>query len=165
MTLYFCSRCRRPSMTTDVCPACHVPCDAGAETYVEKLMTALFSRDPTRVGMAVDVLTLWLHEEHALIPLIHLAQTTQDMECMWMAAQGLGRLGDPAAVPVLIELLHDANRPYVARVAAAKSLGQLGGDEAIAALRRACYDPRPSVAQAAAQALQRPGENKKVYHE
>jgi len=153
MTLYFCPRCRCPAMATDVCPACNVPCDAEAETYVEKLMTALFSRDPTRVGMAVDVLTLWLHEKRVLVPLIHLAQTTQDVECMWLAAQGLGRLGDPAAVPALIELLNDAGRPYVARVAAAKSLGQLGGDEAIAALRRACHDPRPSVAQAAAQAL------------
>jgi len=154
MTLYFCPRCRRPAITTDVCPACHVLCDAEAKTYVEKLMTALFLRDPTRVGMAVDVLTSWLHEKRAVVPLIHLVQTTQDMECMWLAAKGLGRLGNPAAVPALIELLHDASRPYVARVAAAKSLGQLGGDEAIAALRRACHDPRPSVAQAAAQALQ-----------
>ena len=154
MTLYFCPRCRRTAMTKDLCPACNISCDAEAETYVEKLIATLFSRDPTRVGMAVDVLTLWLHEERAVVPLIHLVQTTQDMECMWLAAQGLGRLGDPAAVPALIELLHDADRPYVARVAAAKSLGQLGGDEAIAALRRACHDPRPSVAQAAAQALQ-----------
>ena len=142
-------------MTIEVCPACNILCDAEPETYVEKLMTALFSRDPTRVGMAVDVLTGWRREERALIPLIHLARTTQEVECLWLAAQGLGRLGDPAAVPVLIELLRDVSRPYVARVAAAKSLGQLGGGQAIAALKQACVDPRPSVAQAAATALRK----------
>lgn len=160
MTLYFCPRCRRPSMTTDVCPTCNVPCDAEPESYIEKLMTALFSRDPSRVGVAVDVLSGWLHEKRALVPLIHLTQTTQDVECLWMAAQGLGRLGDPAAVPVLIELLHDAERPYVARAAAARSLGQLGGDEALVALKRACSDPRPSVAQAAAAALQKQSDRR-----
>jgi hypothetical protein len=32
-------------------------------------MAAIFSPDPTRVGMAIDVLTGWLCEERALISL------------------------------------------------------------------------------------------------
>jgi HEAT repeat protein len=124
-----------------------------AETYVEKLMETVFSPDPTRVGMAIDVLVDWLHEPRAVTPLLMLLQADVDVHRLVMAARGLGGLGDRAAIPLLSRLLSDPTKPFVARIAAAKSLGQLGGATAETALRLAANDERPSVAQAVRQAL------------
>lgn len=55
-----------------------------------------------------------------------------------VAAQALGRLGSPRAVPVLAQALSDSN-PRVRR-AAATSLAQIGSAEALAALQDAVWD-------------------------
>ena len=130
------------------------------ETYTEKLLTTIFSSDPTRVGMAIDILTEWLHDQRALDPLLALLKSPVDAHRLVMAARGLGHLGNPTAVPSLIDLLQDAHRPFVARVAAAHTLGQLGGDSAREALQQSVYDIRPSVANAARQALMLIEKNK-----
>src|SRR3990172_9481171 len=108
-------------------------------------MGAILSADPQRVGMAIDVLTKQLHEPRAIIPTAILAGSEVDAHRLVMAARGLGWLGDRAAVPVLTNLLLNPGKPYVARVAAAQSLGLLGGELARAALSRASNDARPSV--------------------
>lgn len=154
MELFFCPRCRYPSTAEDVCPRCNLPRNTGAVTYAEKLMETVISADPSRVGMAIDVLTKWLHEPRTIVPLLFLLQGDVDAYRMVMAARGLGWLGDSTAIPALVDLLHDKTRPFVARVAAAQALGQLGGEPAEANLRQATTDERPSVAEAAAQALE-----------
>ncbi|HUM77900.1 MAG TPA: HEAT repeat domain-containing protein, partial [Methanoculleus sp.] len=53
----------------------------------------------------------------------------------YMAAKGLGLIGDSRAVASLAALQHDENE-FVRR-SAARSLGQIGGGEAIRALRQA----------------------------
>ena len=130
------------------------------ETYTEKLLTTIFSPDPTRVGMAIDILTEWLHDQRGIEPLMILLKSPVDAHRLVMAARGLGHLGNPAAVPALIDLLHDSQRPFVARVAAAQALGLLGGNRARDALQLAVSDIRPSVANAARQALMLIEKNK-----
>ncbi len=153
MTISFCPKCRQPFVSQQLCPACNVVCDAEPITYSEKLLTTIFSPDPTRVGMAIDILTDWLHDQRALAPLLILLESPVDAHRLVMAARGLGHLGNPAAVPGLIDLLQDTQRPFVARAAAARALGQLGGDQARDALQQAVSDTRPSVGYAAREAV------------
>lgn len=127
--------------------------DANAETYVEKLMDAILADDPTRVGMAIDVLTMKMHEPRALIPMRILLRSPVDAHRLVMAARGLGRLGNPEAIPDLIAILQNPEQPFVARTEAARALGQLDGPLARRALEQARSDPRPSVARAAEMAL------------
>lgn len=67
------------------------------------------------------------------------------------AADGLGQLGNAAAVPPLLPLLHDAD-PY-ARQAAARALGQLNDPRAIEPLVALRTDPDEYVRHAAIGAL------------
>jgi hypothetical protein len=150
--LAFCSECRRAARAGDVCPDCHRPCEAPADTYPEKLLETILSEDTSRAGMAVDVLTKQLHEPRAIVPLIILLQQDRDPYPLVLAARGLGWLGDPHAVPALARLLLDENKPFVARIAAAEALGSIGGEEALHALAQAKQSPRFSVARAATRA-------------
>jgi hypothetical protein len=51
-------------------------------------------REPTRAGLAIDVLTGWLHEPRAIEPLCDLLdRSTTDATILKQAAVGLGRLG------------------------------------------------------------------------
>ena len=70
-----------------------------------------------------------------------------------MAARGIGNLGNQAAIPALIDLLQDAQHPFVARIAAAQALGKLGGRLAREALERAVSETQFSVSEAALKAL------------
>lgn len=116
-------------------------------------METVLSEETGRAGMAVDVLTKWLHEPRAIVPLMILLQQDSDPSPLVLAARGLGRLGDPKAVPALAELLLDENKPFVARIATAEALGNLGGERARYALEQATESPRPSVAKASVRAL------------
>ena len=112
--------------------------------------------------MAIDVLTTWMHEPNAVVPLLHLLQSPTDAHRLVMAARGLGRLGDPAAIPALVKVLNNPELPFVARIASAQALGQLGGKVSRIALEQASHDPHLNVARAALEALgemnQRGGE-------
>jgi HEAT repeat protein len=117
-------------------------------------LETVLSEETGRAGMAVDVLTKWLHEPRAIVPLMILLQQDSDPYPLVLAARGLGWLGDPQAVPALAELLLDENKPFVARIATAEALGRIGGEEAQQALEQATASPRPSVAAASARALE-----------
>jgi len=153
MNLFFCPSCRHVAFAKEVCPTCGVPCESPAQDYVERLLETILSSDTSRAGMAVDVLTKRLHEGRAIVPLIILAHSEDDPYLLVLAARGMGWLGDPQAVPVLVELLLNEHKPFVARVAAAEALGSIGGTEALRALKQAQRSPRPSVAKAAARAV------------
>jgi len=153
MNLFFCPSCRYPAAGVSLCPKCGTPCAASAETYVERLLETVLSEEMSRAGMAVDVLTKWLHEPRAIVPLTMLLGRKADPYPLVLAARGLGWLGDPQAVPALAKLLLDENKPFVARIAAAEALGSLGGENARCALEQATRSPRPSVAKSSARAL------------
>jgi len=137
----------------DRCPHCgRVPDDSDLP-FVERLLKTLRHPEPTRVGLAIDILADRLHEPRAIAPLIDLLAESEDAAVLRQAARGLGWLGDARAVPPLGRILADAEAPYVVRSEAASSLGKIGGKAAEEALRRALADPRPSVSQAARQAL------------
>ena len=154
MNLYFCPKCRRPFTAIQLCPEDEVLTNDGAKTYVEKLLETVLSRETSRTGMAVDVLTKWFHEQRAVVPLTMLLEREGDPYPQVLGARGLGWLGNPTAVPALAKLLLNENRPYVARVAAAEALGQIGGKDSLQVLEQARKSPRSSVAEASARALE-----------
>ncbi len=153
MNLLFCPRCRQPFASVQICPNCSVTTGAVADTYVEKLLETILSKETGRAGMAVDVLTRWLHEPRAILPLTMLLESKNNPYPLVIGARGLGWLGDAAAVPALAKLLLNESQPYVARVAAAEALGNIGGEESIQVLEQAAESPRPSVAEAALESL------------
>lgn len=154
MNLFFCPRCRQPFPRLQVCPVCNLPAEASADTYIEKLLETVVAGESNRAGMAVDVLTQWLREPRAVVPLAMLLERRQDPYAQVLGARGLGRLRDASTIPTLAELLLDEEQPYVSRVAAAEALGKIGGERSLWALEQAKSSPRPSVAEAAARALE-----------
>jgi HEAT repeat protein len=155
MRLFFCPRCRQPYPSVQQCPTCNLVTDAGAETYAEKLLETVVSAESDRAGMAVDVLTKWMHEPRAVVPLVMLLERSDDPYFQVIGARGLGWLNARSAVPELVKLLLAEDQPYVSRVAAAEALGQIGGQEAVRALEGATASPRPNVAESAARALKK----------
>lgn len=74
----------------------------------------------------------------------------------------LGRLGDPRAVPALMDRLEKDHEKEV-RVAAAWALGEIGDPRALLALDRAAlYDRRQDVRNAASQAINRLKEHETI---
>jgi len=70
------------------------------------------------------------------------------------AAEALGQLGDPQAVPALLKTLDDDEEDTEVRIAAAHSIGQIGDSNAIPALTEQLHEYKPiEVAKAAARAL------------
>lgn len=154
MNLLFCPRCRQPFASVQICPDCDLTADSIANTYVEKLLETVISKETSRAGMAVDVLTKWLHEPRTILPLTMLLERKDDPYPLVIGARGLGWLGDRAAAPTLAKLLLNESQPYVARVAAAEALKKIGGVESCRVLEEATESPRPSVAEATTWALE-----------
>lgn len=143
MNLLFCPSCRQPFASAQICPDCNLTKDPVANGFIEKLLEAILSGETSCAGMAVDVLTKWFHEPRAILPLTILLDRKGDPYPLVIGARGLGWLRDAAAVPALAKLLLNESQPYVARVAAAKALGQIGGEESVQALDQAVQIPRP----------------------
>jgi HEAT repeat protein len=149
----FCPKCwNEIPLEATVCPMCGAAL-IEALSFTDKLIAALRHREPTRAGLAIDILTGWLHEPRAVEPLCELLDHTTDASILKQAATGLGHLGDRQAVPALTRLLQDTSRAYVARCAAAEALGHIGGAEAQQALQAALDDPLASIRTTAQQAL------------
>ncbi|MGC8959912.1 MAG: HEAT repeat domain-containing protein [Chloroflexia bacterium] len=69
----------------------------------------------------------------------------------WEAAEGLGDLGDPRAVPALVRALRDPHA--FVRWAAAQAIGRIGGEEAVVLLLPLLQERDPLVRRSAADAL------------
>jgi len=150
----FCPHCwREIPFDADRCPHCGRTTTEPEASFVDKLLGTLRHPEPTRVGLAIDILVDRLHETRAVESLIDLLATTKDISILQQAARGLGWLGDRRAVGPLARLLGEADAPFVARREAAFALGKLGGAEAERGLSLALADPVRSVAAAARQAL------------
>jgi len=150
----YCPRCwREIPPGADPCPECGETTNEAGLPFVERLLRTLRHPEPTRAGLAIDILADRLREPRAVEPLIDLLSTSKDAAVLRQAVRGLGLLGDMRAVPPLVRLLGNAEVPFVVRSEAASSLGSIGGKAAEAALRDALDDPRPSVSRAARRAL------------
>jgi len=121
-------------------------------TYVQKLIDALSNREPlTRVRAA------WLlgklRAAKALDPLASAIDAqSDDPEFIAAAAEALGRIGDPTAVPVLIQLARTSL--LKARVTAVESLVEWRDrDDVRQCLEAALHDRNALVREAAARAL------------
>lgn len=73
-----------------------------------------------------------------------------------MAAEALGKSGNPRAVLVLVESSRSGDPAL--RISAARALGRLGGARALSALRRLQGDPNPGVRSASSSSLEALGE-------
>lgn len=150
----YCPHCwAETGYDADLCPHCGAPLTEEGDV-TDKFIAALCHPEPTRVGLALDVLSGWMHEARAVQPICDLIERTNDPAILKQAALALGRLGDRRAVPALARLLADESRAFIARQSAAEALGQLGGDEARRALMAALTDDLASIRQAARQALE-----------
>jgi len=78
----------------------------------------------------------------------------------WMAARALGRIGDPAAVPVLAEALRHADGDLGFFVA--ETLGELGDRRAVSALLEAARSENDPARRGAVEALGRIGDRAAV---
>jgi HEAT repeat protein len=74
--------------------------------------------------------------------------------------EALGKLGDPQAVPALIQALGDSDSAV--RAAAAEALGAIGDPQAVPALIQALGDSDCDVRRAAAEALGKLGDPQAV---
>ena len=149
----YCPHCwREIDPSADQCPFCGQSTDERGLDFVSKLIAALKHPEPTRAGLAIDILAHMLHEARAVQPLIDLLETAQDAWILTQAVRGLGALGDARAVESLIRLLEDERQPLVARREAVLALGKIGGEVAIRALKQARHG-RPSLASAAESVL------------
>jgi predicted amidophosphoribosyltransferase len=79
MKLAFCPACSYPATRNDACPKCGSPCTAEAERYVEKLLETVLSEEMGSAGMAVDILTQWLHEPRTIVSLTMLLERQDDL--------------------------------------------------------------------------------------
>lgn len=108
----------------------------GDDEALPALLLALKDREPLVCEEAALALSRYNSEAAYEALLASLRQNDDDRS--WSArryaAEALGRLSDPRAVPALIEALRDDN-PLV-RPAVALALGRLGDKEAVAALKR-----------------------------
>lgn len=151
--LRFCPKCwNEVPLEAARCPACGVDLNETLD-FTDKLIAALRHREPTRAGLAIDILTRWRPEPRAVEPLCELLNHATDAAILKQAALGLGRLRDQRAAPALSRLLLNGSRAFVARQAAAEALGQIGGAEARQALQVALNDDLASIRIAAQRAL------------
>ncbi len=88
---------------------------------------------------------------------LHDALGSDDDELVARGAHGLGAIGEGDAVPELLALLRDAERPLFVRVQAATALGAIGDPAATAALADALRDGAWLLHDRAAAALARLG--------
>jgi len=152
--IYYCPGCwAKVDERSEYCPACGRFLAATEEDFVDKLIAAIRHPEPTRAGLAIQILSELRSEPRAILPLIDLLGIAKDAYVLKCAAVALGRFADRRATPALSRLLLNPAAPIVARIAAADALGRIGGEEAQAALFDALADPHTSVRDRASQNL------------
>eukprot|EP00088_Acartia_fossae_P054111 TRINITY_DN6190_c0_g1_i1.p1 TRINITY_DN6190_c0_g1~~TRINITY_DN6190_c0_g1_i1.p1 ORF type:complete len:299 (-),score=76.93 TRINITY_DN6190_c0_g1_i1:291-1187(-) len=67
----------------------------------------------------------------------------------------LGQLQDPAAIPILVKVLQDANREPIVRHESAEALGAIGTPEVLPILQKFTEDPVPEVSETCKLAVDR----------
>jgi HEAT repeat protein len=99
---FFCPKCWRevpPASLT--CPHCRAQlAEEDAKPFVEKLRSALRHREPETAARAAWILGE-RREVSAVADLIYVLKTSQDGFLAESAAEALGKIGDPSALPML----------------------------------------------------------------
>jgi len=129
----------------------------GKKDALERLAASL-TGDPgeNKVGLLAAYYLVKLDKDAGLAHLENLMKKT-DSPLAPVAAESLGKSGNPRAVMVLVEAVKSAD-PSV-RLAAARALTMLGGGRAISALKKMRGDSNPGVRSAALMGLTEFGEN------
>lgn len=153
---FYCPRCwKEIPPGTAVCPYCQASIEASAaETFLDKLIGALWHPVPSKAALAAHILGR-LGDPRAVEPLLGAFDRTRDPEVQEAAVRALGELGDPHAVALLSRVLKESNMFITLRVAAAEALGMIGGEQAIQALQGVAKRNDRSVACAARAALEK----------
>jgi HEAT repeat protein len=108
----YCSQCwKEVPAGAENCPPCGRNLSEPQGDFVDRLIAALRHPEPTRAGLAIDVLAHKLHEPRVVQPMIDLLGATQDISILKQAARGLGALGDARAVAPLARLLGNPDAP------------------------------------------------------
>lgn len=118
-----------------------------ADAALDVVLPRLGDRDPAVAARAARLAAMLGagHQSHLVVALRDDARAPQ-------AALALGQVGDLASVAPLAELLCSDRSP-AGRAAAARALGDIGGRDAVRALRSAADDPDVTVRRSAAAAL------------
>jgi len=149
--IVYCTRCWAENREgARVCSRCGAPLDVDDGTYLEKLVNSLGHPIPSTAVNAAWVLGR-RREESAVEPLIRVLETRDEPGVMASAAEALGEIGDPRAVPVLAGLLEGSYLEV--RVKAVEALGKIGSAEALGCVEVALSDPNAVVRKAAQEAL------------
>lgn len=134
----------------DTCVKCGASLTNDDGTYVEKLLKALQHPIPSTAVNAALVLGR-RREGSAVEPLIMVLESRDEVGVMASAAEALGEIGDPKAVPALARLLV---RSYLeVRLKAVQALAKIGSEESMKVIERALRDPNLVVRRAAQEAL------------
>lgn len=151
--IIYCSHCWNQNQAGDkVCERCGVSLkDTDSLDFVAKLISALDHPEPATPARAASILGK-LREKRAVGPLIKLAKDSTDPYILESAVAALGEIGSPEAADILSEKLHDSY--LIVKLAAIKSLGQIGGTKAKLALQKASSDENRRIAEAAKESLE-----------
>ena len=109
---------------------------------------------PTTSGERIAYALGWIGDSRATKELLS-ALHSKDQVLRAEAASALGRIGDRAALGPLTKLIENEKEESNVRANACIGLGQLGGAEALAVLRKAAKDRDAFVSRAAESALRR----------
>jgi HEAT repeat protein len=101
-------------------------------------------------GPSAEELAAW--KDELLAGLVEQLQSIAPAQ-RWSAAEGLGRLGDPRAVPALVGALRDPHA--FVRWTAIQALGEIGAPETVALLLPLLEEPDPLIRRSAVDALGR----------
>jgi len=155
MITVYCPKCFAENREVDqVCRVCGARLDEESGDYIERLINfSLHHPVPDVSAMAAEILGK-IGDRRAVEPLIDALANSANLQLQEAAAKAIGRLGDLRAVPALSQALK--NGPLVVRLKAAIALGEIGGEEASAALQEACAnDPSHNVREEAQHARER----------
>lgn len=141
----------------DTCQHCGAPLTFGPDAdYVDRLIRAL---DHRAIEIATRAATFLgrVGDRRAVQPLLRAARQRPEMGLLGAVADALGELGDPAAIPLLTELVDSSWLPVrlhaVQALATIRPDGVLPASSEAALTRAAENDPSPAVREAARSAL------------
>ena len=139
--------------------ACVVLAASGDSAYAAQALEALKDPEPTVRATALTAFRS-IRGPLALEKLLEALRYDGDPEVRWQAALELEILGDPEAVPDLIEALED--RSSLVRTGAAEALKGIPDSRAVTSLIRALRDADTSVRRAAVEGLGKIGDRAAV---